>query len=66
MHPILARLEGVGWLTSRWEDIDPSVEGRPGWGHVHTIYRDPTDDYANSVTQQTASGGMGGPGGNGP
>ncbi|MCQ1951472.1 DUF3500 domain-containing protein [Arthrobacter sp. zg-Y859] len=34
-----------------------------GWGHVHTIYRDPTNDYANSVTQQTASG-MGG--GSGP
>lgn len=32
-----------------------------GWGHVHTIYRDPTDDYAGSVTQQTASG-MGGGG----
>jgi DNA-binding PadR family transcriptional regulator len=28
-HPILARLEGVGWLTSRWEDIDPRAEGRP-------------------------------------
>ncbi|MDW4571971.1 hypothetical protein R8Z57_04175 [Microbacterium sp. M3] len=38
-----------------------------GWGHVHTIYRDPTDDYANSVTQQAATGGIGGgPGGNGP
>ncbi len=37
------------------------VEGvtTSGWGHVHTIYRDPTDDYANSVTQQAASG-MGG------
>src|SRR4029450_2538403 len=22
-------LEGVGWLTSRWEDVDPRVEGRP-------------------------------------
>ncbi|TPW76716.1 DUF3500 domain-containing protein [Schumannella sp. 10F1B-5-1] len=33
-----------------------------GWGHVHTIYRDPTNDYAGSVTQQAASG-MGGPGG---
>ncbi|ALJ18626.1 DUF3500 domain-containing protein [Microbacterium sp. No. 7] len=32
-----------------------------GWGHVHTIYRDPTNDYAGSVTQQAASGGMGGP-----
>lgn len=29
VHPILARLEGVGWLTSRWEDIDPRAEGRP-------------------------------------
>jgi DNA-binding PadR family transcriptional regulator len=28
IHPILARLEGVGWLESRWEDIDPRVEGR--------------------------------------
>ncbi len=29
VHPILARLEAVGWLTSRWEDIDPAVVGRP-------------------------------------
>jgi PadR family transcriptional regulator, regulatory protein PadR len=29
VHPILARLEGVGWLASRWEDIDPQAEGRP-------------------------------------
>ena len=28
VHPILARLETVGWLTSRWEDIDPRA-GRP-------------------------------------
>jgi Protein of unknown function (DUF3500) len=39
-----------------------------GWGHVHTIYRDPTDDYAGSVTQAAATamggaGGAGGPGG---
>jgi hypothetical protein len=33
-----------------------------GWGHVHTIYRDPSDDYANSVEQQEATGGMGGGG----
>jgi hypothetical protein len=40
-----------------------------GWGHVHTIYRDPTNDYANSVEQQEATGGMGGggaPSGGGP
>jgi PadR family transcriptional regulator PadR len=29
VHPFLARLEGVGWLTSRWEEIDPRAEGRP-------------------------------------
>ena len=29
IHPILARLEGCGWLESRWEDIDPAEEGRP-------------------------------------
>ncbi len=28
IHPILARLEGVGWLTSRWEEVDPRTEGR--------------------------------------
>ena len=32
-----------------------------GWGHIHTIYRDTTNDYVNSVTQQEASG-MGGGG----
>jgi len=29
VHPILARLEGLGWLDSRWEDINPRVVGRP-------------------------------------
>jgi DNA-binding PadR family transcriptional regulator len=29
IHPILARLEKLGWLESRWEDIDPAKEGRP-------------------------------------
>ena len=46
-------------------DVDGVVTS--GWGHVHTTYRDPTNDYANSVTQQAATGGMGGgPGGNAP
>jgi PadR family transcriptional regulator, regulatory protein PadR len=35
VHPILARLETVGWLISRWEDIDPRAEGRP----AHRYYR---------------------------
>lgn len=29
VHPILARFEGLGWLESRWEDVDPRDEGRP-------------------------------------
>lgn len=46
---------------------DVSGVNTSGWGHVHTIYRDPTNDYANSVTQQAATGGMGGaPDGGGP
>ena len=29
VHPILARLEGLGWLESYWEDVDPRQAGRP-------------------------------------
>lgn len=28
-YPILLRLENEGWVTSRWEDIDPVAEKRP-------------------------------------
>lgn len=29
IHPVLARLEGAGWVESEWEEIDPSSLGRP-------------------------------------
>jgi PadR family transcriptional regulator, regulatory protein PadR len=29
LYPILLRLEGAGWLQSRWEREDPSELGRP-------------------------------------
>jgi PadR family transcriptional regulator PadR len=29
LYPLLARLERAGWLTSRWEDVDPHAAGRP-------------------------------------
>ena len=29
VYVVLGRLEQAGWLTSRWEEIDPSAEGRP-------------------------------------
>ncbi|MBB5081394.1 PadR family transcriptional regulator [Nonomuraea endophytica] len=29
IHAILARFEGLGWLESHWEDLDPREAGRP-------------------------------------
>jgi PadR family transcriptional regulator PadR len=29
VHPILARLEALGWVSSRWETVDPAEAGRP-------------------------------------
>lgn len=46
VHPILARMEGLGWVTSRWEDIDPSVEGRP----ARRYYRIAADGEAAART----------------
>jgi DNA-binding PadR family transcriptional regulator len=28
VYPLLARLEGMGWVTSAWEKADPSAIGR--------------------------------------
>ena len=29
IYPIMARLEGAGWVTSRWEETGPEAMGRP-------------------------------------
>jgi PadR family transcriptional regulator PadR len=29
VYPALARMAGFGWLEWRWEEIDPTHEGRP-------------------------------------
>ncbi|MEV4703428.1 PadR family transcriptional regulator [Actinoplanes sp. NPDC049316] len=29
LYPILHRLQEAGWLSARWEEIDPAAEGRP-------------------------------------
>jgi PadR family transcriptional regulator PadR len=29
LYPMLARLEEAGWLSSKWEDVDPAKIGRP-------------------------------------
>ena len=39
IHPILARLERLGWVESRWEVVDPSEVGRP----ARRYYRLTTD-----------------------
>lgn len=46
-------------VTSAGADVDGVATS--GWGHVHTIYRDPSNDYAGSVTQQESAGMAGGP-----
>jgi PadR family transcriptional regulator PadR len=44
VHPILARLEGIGWVTSRWETIDASAAGRP----ARRYYRLTTEGVADA------------------
>ena len=39
IHPILARLERLGWVESRWEVVDPREAGRP----ARRYYRLTTD-----------------------
>ncbi|MBY4212605.1 DUF3500 domain-containing protein [Rhodococcus fascians] len=59
-----AYVEFAAQRGSAGADVDGVTTS--GWGHVHTIYRDPTNDYAGSATQQAASGmGGGAPGGAG-
>ena len=29
LYPALLRMERIGWLAWRWEDIEPSAAGRP-------------------------------------
>jgi PadR family transcriptional regulator PadR len=29
LYPILSRLDRAGWVTARWEGLDPAAEGRP-------------------------------------
>jgi hypothetical protein len=60
-----AYIEFSNQQGSAGADVDGVVTA--GWGHIHTIYRDPTNDYANSVVQEESTGmGGGAPGGTGP
>lgn len=53
-------LEFSGQSASAGADI--AGELTTGWGHVHSIYRDPANDYAGSVEQGEGSGIGGGTG----
>lgn len=50
VHPILARLESAGWVTSSWEDIDPQHAGRPARRHYRL-----TSDGAQAAREAVAS-----------
>jgi PadR family transcriptional regulator, regulatory protein PadR len=52
IHPIFARLEKIGWLESKWEDVDPVKEGRPR----RRYYRLSPDgaDYARTALARAA------------
>jgi PadR family transcriptional regulator PadR len=47
LYPILARLKRAGWITSRQEDIDPAVAGRP----VRQLYVIHPDALASARAQ---------------
>jgi PadR family transcriptional regulator, regulatory protein PadR len=50
VHPILARLENLGWLTSRWEEIDKHEEGRPR-RRYYQLSREGLQDAQNALAR---------------
>jgi PadR family transcriptional regulator PadR len=71
IYPALMRMERFGWLTSRWEDIDPSRAGRPrrrlyrltGEGEQVARERVAMRDAAKKSRRAPALGWRGAPGG---
>jgi PadR family transcriptional regulator PadR len=54
IHPILARLEGVGWLESQWESINPTEEGRPR-RRYYRLTKDGAERARIALAQATTS-----------
>jgi PadR family transcriptional regulator, regulatory protein PadR len=50
VHPILARLEKLGWVTSRWENIDTHEEGRPR-RRYYQLSREGLQDAHNALAR---------------
>jgi PadR family transcriptional regulator, regulatory protein PadR len=54
IHPILARLESLGWLESRWEDVVPQEKGRPR-RRYYKLTEDGAERARIAVAQATTS-----------
>jgi DNA-binding PadR family transcriptional regulator len=54
IHPILARLEGLEWLESRWEDAVPQEEGRPR-RRYYKLTKDGAERTRIALAQATTS-----------
>jgi len=54
IHPILARLEGLGWAESRWEEANPQHEGRPR-RRYYRFTRDGAERARIALAQATTS-----------
>jgi PadR family transcriptional regulator PadR len=54
IHPILARLEGLGWLESSWENVKPEDEGRPR-RRYYRLTKDGAERARIALAQATTS-----------
>ena len=53
VYPILSRLLDAGWLTSRWEEVDPTKVGRPRrrFYHITALGYQKTQDALREINQ---------------
>jgi len=56
LYPLLQRLEAAGWLTSEWENIEPSEAGRPRRRYYKLTGLGQTQAVAALSELQTAPG----------
>jgi PadR family transcriptional regulator, regulatory protein PadR len=54
IHPILARLERLGWAESHWEQADPEEEGRPR-RRYYRLTKDGAERARIALAQTTTS-----------
>ena len=54
LHPILARLQRVGWVDSSWEDVDPTRAGRPR-RRYYRLTKDGVERAQTALAEATTS-----------